>query len=150
MAFPSSPTHMALFIPQENLLPRGIPVFWGTLQPDRGAGCQRRHHGAQTQRQHPGEIPGWVIPALWGSEFLIWLFLDGPPFESFQSCESSPVPQLGRNGMVGSVSGGGTVTVPPDPLYFWALLLPYPIQASVWSPRFSFSQGSSSGSHSSV
>lgn len=46
--------------------------------------------------------------------------------------------------MVGSLRGGGTATVPPDAL-FWVLLLPHPIQASVWSPKFSFSQGSSSG-----
>lgn len=44
-----------LSVLQENLLPRGIAVFWRALKSYRGAGCQWGHHCAQTQRQHPGE-----------------------------------------------------------------------------------------------
>ena len=55
VAWPGSPAHTALFVPQEDLLPRGIAVFRRALESYRGAGCQRGHHRSQTQRQHPGE-----------------------------------------------------------------------------------------------
>lgn len=53
--WPCPASHTVLFVPQEDLLPGGVPVLWGALESYRGAGCQWRHHCTQTQRQHPGE-----------------------------------------------------------------------------------------------
>lgn len=106
-----------LLFPQENLLPRGLAVFRRALQPHRGAGCQRGHHSAPAQRQHPGE-----------RQLLRFLFLrpNRDADFSFYLSANAPFGSLGGDGVVRSVRGGekGSVllAVLSDHFWFWVLL----------------------------
>lgn len=67
---------LPVFPHQAYLLPGGVPVFWGFVQPGGDSGCERHHVSCSSQRQHPGtEDPGcvWMIntPRVYLFYFLI-------------------------------------------------------------------------------